>query len=161
MQRLWIKIYYAGNNYCPTQTRLEKDAEELRKLNQEKSSNNPPAGGYQKALVNVKDALCSLIMGSPTKELIELPSPGLMFCEISNQEVRQTEHINNSVMKGDSGIMRVDNTILSAAAEAGIDENGFLLYNQLTCNAFIDKKYLSNIRNAPNGQYLRVHGEHF
>ena len=52
--------------------------------------------------------------------------------------------------------MHVGNTILAAAAEAGIDENWFLLDNQSTCNAFINGKYLSNIRDAPDGQYLRV-----
>ena len=50
-------------------------------MNQEKSSNKPPGGGDQKALVNVKDALCSLMMGPPTNEWGELPSPGLMFCQ--------------------------------------------------------------------------------
>ena len=49
------------------------------------------------------------------------------------------------------------NTILAAAVEAGIDENWCLLYNQPTCNAFINLKYLSNIRDATDGQYLRVH----
>ena len=53
--------------------------------------------------------------------------------------------------------MYVVNTILAAAAEAGIDENWWLLDNQSTCNAFINGKYLSNIRDAPDGQYLRVH----
>ena len=53
--------------------------------------------------------------------------------------------------------MHVGNTILAAAAEAGIDENWCLLDNQSTCNAFINKKYLSNIRDAPNVQYLCVH----
>ena len=53
--------------------------------------------------------------------------------------------------------MHVGDTILAAAAEAGIDENLCLLDNQSTCNAFIDGKYISNIRDDPNGQYLRVH----
>ena len=53
--------------------------------------------------------------------------------------------------------MNVGDTILAAAAEAGIDENWFLLDNQSTCNAFINRKYLSNIRDAPAGQYLHVH----
>ena len=59
--------------------------------------------------------------------------------------------------KGEASIMNVGDTILAAAAEAGIDENWCLLNNQLTCNAFINGKYLSNIRDAPDGQYLRVH----
>ena len=53
--------------------------------------------------------------------------------------------------------MHVGNTILDAASEAGIDGNWCLLDNQLTCNAFINGKYLSNIRDAPDGQYLRVY----
>ena len=53
--------------------------------------------------------------------------------------------------------MYVGDTILAAAAEAGIDENWCLLNNHLTCNAFINRKYLSNIRDAPDGKYLRVH----
>ena len=53
--------------------------------------------------------------------------------------------------------MHVGDTILDAAAEAGIDENWCLLDNQSTCNTFINKKHLSNIRDAPNGQYLRFH----
>ena len=47
--------------------------------------------------------------------------------------------------------------ILSDTAEAGINENRCLFDNHLTCNAFINGKYLSNIRDTPNGQYLRVH----
>ena len=53
--------------------------------------------------------------------------------------------------------MHVVDTILAAAAEAGIDENCYLLDNQSTCNAFINGKYLSNIRDAPDGKYLRFH----
>ena len=53
--------------------------------------------------------------------------------------------------------MHVGNTILAAAVQAGIDENWCLLDNQLTCNEFINGKYLSNIRYAPDRKYLRVH----
>ena len=49
------------------------------------------------------------------------------------------------------------NTILDSAVEAGINENWCLLKNQSTCNAFINGKYLSNIRYSPGGKYLRVH----
>ena len=65
-----------------------------------------------------------------------------MLCQTSTQEARQTEYINNSVRKGDASIMYVGDTILAAAAEAGIDENWCLLDNQSTCNAFINGKYL-------------------
>ena len=98
-------------------------------MKQEKSSNKTPGGGDQKALVNVKDTSCSLVMGYPIKEWGELPSPGLMFCQTSTQEAQQTESINKSVRKGDSRIMHMDDTILADAAEAGINENWCLLDN--------------------------------
>ena len=151
------KVHYAGNNDCPTKDKLKEDAEAFRKMKQEKSSNKPPGGGDQKALVNVKDALCSLMMGSPTDEWGELLSHGLMLCQTLTQEARQNQYINNSVRKSDSSIMHVGNTILAASEEAGIDENWCLLDNQSTRNAFINGKYLSNIRYAPDGQYLHVH----
>ena len=53
--------------------------------------------------------------------------------------------------------MHVGDTIVAAAAEAEIDENWYLLDHQSTCNAFVNEKYLSNIRDAPDGKYLRVH----
>ena len=53
--------------------------------------------------------------------------------------------------------MHVGDTILATAAEAGINENWCPLDNQSTFNAFINGKYLSNIRDDPNGQYLRVY----
>ena len=126
-------------------------------MKQEKSSNKPPGEGNQKALVNVKDALCSLMMGSPTNELSEVTSPGLMFCQTSTQEARQNQYINNIVRKGYASIMHVGDTILAAAAEAGIDKKWFLLDNQSKCNAFINGKYISNIIDDPDGKYLRVH----
>ena len=126
-------------------------------MKQEKSYNNPPGGGYQKALVNVKDALYSLMMEYPTEEWVKLPSPGLMVFETSNQEVKQNESINNSVRKVDTSIIHVGDAILDTAAEAGIDENYYLLNNQSTCSAFINKKYLTKIRDAPDGQYIRLH----
>ena len=107
--------------------------------------------------MNVKDALCSVMMGSPTEEWGELPSPGLMSYQTLTQEDIQTEYINNIVRKVDASTMHMGDTILAAAAEAGIDENWCLLDNQSTCNAFMNKKYLSNIRDVPDGQYLRVH----
>ena len=81
--------------------------------------------------MNVKDALCSVMMVSPTDEWGELPYPGLMFFQTSTQEAQQNQYINNSVRKGDARIMHMCNNILAAAAEAVIDENGCLLNNQL------------------------------
>ena len=66
-------------------------------MKQEKYSNKPHGGGEQRALVNIKDALCSIIMGYPTKKWVKIPSPGLVFCQTSTQEVQQTEPIKNSV----------------------------------------------------------------
>ena len=107
-------------------------------MKQDKSSNKPPGRVYQKALVNVKDALCGLMMRSPTNEWGELPSPGIMLCQTSTQEARQNQYINNSVMKGNASIMHLGDTILDAAAETVIDEKLCLLDNQSTCNTFIN-----------------------
>ena len=74
-------------------------------------------------MVNVKDALCSLMMGSPTKEWGEPSSTGLMFFQTSTQEVSQTEPTNKNMKKGNASTMHMGNTILTAAAEAGINEN--------------------------------------
>ena len=47
---------------------------------------------------------------------------------------------------------------MAAAAEDGIKKtNGCLIDNQSTCNAFINVKYMSNIINFPDRQYLCVH----
>ena len=58
--------------------------------------------------------------------------------------------------KGYSIIMHMGDTILAAVAEVGIDENWCLIDNQLTCNTFVNKKYLLNIRDSPDGKCLRV-----
>ena len=145
------KCHYSGNNDFPTRSRLKGDGEDFIKMKQDKLSNKPHDGGEQKALVNVNDALCSIMMGSPTDEWGELPSPGLILVQTSTKEARKNHSINNSVIKGDASIMHVGDTILAAAAEARIDENWCLLDNQLTRNAFINGKYLSNIRDAPDG----------
>ena len=52
--------------------------------------------------------------------------------------------------------MHVGYTILAAETESGINENWCLLDNQSTYNAF-NGKYMSKIRDAPDGQYTRVH----
>ena len=44
-----------------------------------KSSINPPDGGDQKVLVNVKEASYSLMIGSLTEAWDDPPYPGLMF----------------------------------------------------------------------------------
>ena len=54
-------------------------------------------------------------------------------------------------------MLRVGDDILAAAAEAGIDENWCLLENQSICNAFINRKYLPNIIDAPYVKYFCVH----
>ena len=73
------KGHYFGNSDCPTQSKLKEDVEAFRNMNQDKSSNKPPGGGDHKSLVDVRDASCSLVMGSPTEEWGEPPSPGLIF----------------------------------------------------------------------------------
>ena len=80
------KGHYAGNNDCPNQARLKEDTEAFRQMKKKKFSNKPPGGGYQKAMVNVKDASCSLMMVSPTEEWGELPSPGLVFCQLGTHD---------------------------------------------------------------------------
>ena len=89
---IWITLlefgekgHYSGNIDFPTQANLKEDAEALWKMKQEKSSNNLPGGGDHRALVNVKDALCSLMMVSPTEEWVKPPSPGLTFYQTSTQ----------------------------------------------------------------------------
>ena len=84
------KFQYAGNIECSTKTKLKEDAEAFRKMKKEKSANKTPGGGYQKALVNVKNASCNIMMGTPTEEWGDPPSPGLMLCQTSTKEVLQT-----------------------------------------------------------------------
>ena len=74
-----------------------------------------------------------------------------------NSRGMKNESINNIARKGDVSIMHVGDTIMAASAEAGIDENWCLFDNQSTFNAFINENYLSNIRDAPYGKYLRFH----
>ena len=59
--------------------------------------------------------------------------------------------------KADVSIMHVEDIILAAVAEAGINKKWCLLENQSTFKTFVNRKYLSNIRDAPSGQYLCVH----
>ena len=80
-----------------------------------------------------------------------------MLFQTSTQEVLQTENVNNNMKKGNSRVLHVGDTILAAAAEDGTDENWCLLDNHSTCNAFINGKSLSNIRDAPDRKYPRVH----
>ena len=59
--------------------------------------------------------------------------------------------------KNNTNIIRVGYTILATSGEASIEENGCLLDNQPTYKAFINGKYMSNIRDSPDGKYPRVH----
>ena len=102
-------------------------------------------------------------MGIHIEEWVDLPYPGLMFCHNPPQEVFQIEPINDEPKeyflkkKRNTNVMRVRDSILDAAEESGIDENWRLLENQLTRNTSINGKYLSNIINAPDGQYRYIH----
>ena len=53
--------------------------------------------------------------------------------------------------------MHVGGTILAAGSEAVIDENWCLLDNQSRLNTFINRKYLSNIRDDTEEKFLRDH----
>ena len=53
--------------------------------------------------------------------------------------------------------MGVGDTILYDVTESSIDDNWCLVDNKSTFNALINGKYLSKIREAPDGQYLCVH----
>ena len=133
------KGHFYGNSELPTEAKLKEDSEAFNKTNQDKSSNKTPGEGDQKALVNVEDASCSLMTGSPTKEQGELPSTDLMFCQTSTQELPQTEPTNNNLKKDNARIMYVGDTTLAFPVEAEIDENWCLLDNQSSCNAFTNK----------------------
>ena len=98
-----------------------------------------------------------------TNERDDLPSPGLMIWQNSSQEFLQMETITDETKesllnnKRNTNVMRLLDTILDAAAEAVVDENWCLIDNQSMWNTFINGKYLPNIRNAPDGQYICVH----
>ena len=81
------KGHYYGNSKQYTHTKIKKDAEAFRNMKHEKYGNTTHDRGDQKALVNVKDTSCTLMMGAPTENWYELLSPGLMFCLISTKEV--------------------------------------------------------------------------
>ena len=53
--------------------------------------------------------------------------------------------------------MNVGDNILDTLVEARINENLCLLNNWSKCNSFINGKYLSNIRDVPDGKYPHVH----
>ena len=133
-------------------------------MKQVKYGNKPPdGGGEQKTLVNVEDASCIIMMGIPTKEWYYLPYPGIIFYQTSSHKVLHIYHNTYesqevfSQNKHNSNIMCVVDSILAAAAEAGIYDNWCLNENQSTCNAVIYRKYMSNIRDSPGGKYISVH----
>ena len=82
----------------------------------------------QKTFVKFKDESCSIMMGIPTKEWDDLPSPVLMSCQTSSQEFLQTYPITDKIKeaflhnKGKSRVIRVVDTILDDASESEIDE---------------------------------------
>ena len=97
------------------------------------------------------------MMGDPTEEWDDPPYPGLVFFQTPTQEFLQTDPINEDMKKVNAIIMRVGDTILDSAAEVNINENWCLLDNQSAYNTFVNGKYLSNIRDAPIGKYIRVY----
>ena len=60
---------------------------------------------------------------SPNEEWDDPPYTGIIFFQTSIQNFLQTETINGNMKKVNVSIMHVGDTILDAAAEAGIDEN--------------------------------------
>ena len=92
-------------------------------MNREKYANNSSDGGYQKALVNVIDTSCSIMIRTPTKEWDEPPSPGIMFCQNSMQDILQIEPKNDNIKKGNTRIMHAVDTILATASDTMINEN--------------------------------------
>ena len=85
-------------------------------MEQGNSANKPPDVGDQKALINVKDASCSIMMVSPTEDWYDPPFPGIMFWKTSTQEVPQTDPRNNKTKKGNASTIHVGNIILDATA---------------------------------------------
>ena len=91
------------------------------------------------------------------------PPPGIVLYRTTSKEVLNTDTITDKTKealfqkKVNARVMRVGDTILATAEETAINENLCLLDNKSTFNAFIKGKYLSNIRNDPDRQYLRVH----
>ena len=79
-----------------------------------------------------------------TKEWDDIPYHELIFYRNSSQEVlymySNTDEAQKvfSHNKFNANIMCVEDAILAAAAESGIDENWCLLNNQSTCNYFIN-----------------------
>ena len=77
-------------------------------------------------MVNVEDVSCSLMMGIPTKEWDDLPSPGIIFFQTLSHEVLHMEPITNKVQevlarkKLNANKMCMGDTILDAVAEASI-----------------------------------------
>ena len=86
-----------------------------------------------------------------------------MLLKTSSQEVSHMEPITDKsqevfyLNKTNTNIMRLEDTILAAAYEESIEKKLCLLKNQPTCNTLINGNYLSNIRDTPDGKYLRVH----
>ena len=53
------------NNECSAQTNIKEDVEGFRKMRQVKYDNKTTDVGEQKTLVNIEDALFSIIIGIP------------------------------------------------------------------------------------------------
>ena len=79
------KGQYKSNNECYTKTKIKEDEFTFIKTKQEKSGNKPPDGGEQKTLIKFKNRSCSIMMGIPTEEWDDLPSPGIMLCHTSSK----------------------------------------------------------------------------
>ena len=59
--------------------------------------------------------------------------------------------------KQNSNKIHLEDTTLAAVSEAGNGENWCIIDNKSTYNAFINDKYLPNMRDALYGKYIGVH----
>ena len=66
-------------------------------MKQGKYANNPPGGGYQKALVIVKNTSCNMMMGALAEGWDYPPYTVLMFFQTSTKEVLHTDPINYKI----------------------------------------------------------------
>ena len=117
----------------------------------------------KKKLVNAKVASFIITMGISTNKWDDIPYPRIIFYPDlitkiladgthhwwiqRNVFAQKTQHQHNVC-----GIYHP-----WCFSRTSIDKNEYLLDNQSTCNAFVNGRYLPNIRDAPDRQYIRVH----
>ena len=137
-------------------------AQKHLKTKQDKYRNNPHGGGEIKHwwMLNLYHA----VLWWELTQRDGMNSHLLDSCfQTSTQEVSHMELITDetkevfSCNKCNSTVMCLGDIILTDASESRIDKNWCLLNNQSIYNIFINGKYLSSIRDAPDGKYLQAH----